>query len=216
MLLKNTRTAAEKNVNLKNLVAKALELAANLNGIYPESVNAVWNNYGKKAEGVTNTNSLKAIVKKCVDDLEALKRIADAPAVTSFNLYINYSKCYEGMQAKATYTDNTGAYFVGGRTSGGGYDKESTAASDVLNNYAIQKLLLDHYQKNANGRGIGYINGRDVFGYGVYINEYSGKPQFFGGVGMESFIHVLENIGFKYRADYSGKHDNRYYFYKEA
>ena len=100
---------------------------------------------------------------------------------------------YEGIQRKATlqyrYIDADGetniAYFEGRRTSGGGYDKESTAVANVLNQSPeFRRLVYKMYEDDMIERGEGIAH------YGE-----AAEPYFAPGVGMNAIIYSLRQMG---------------------
>lgn len=100
---------------------------------------------------------------------------------------------YEGVQCKATlqyrYIDTDGetntAYFEGKRTSGGGYDKVSTAVANVLNRSPeFTRLAYKMFEDDRMERGEGIAH----FGDGA-------EPFYAGGVGMNAIVYSLGQMG---------------------
>ena len=106
---------------------------------------------------------------------------------------VDWRDNHEGPQAKASliyfYVDSNGrqrsAEYEGRRTGGGGYDKASTAISDVLNMSPEFRRLLMYAREN----------GKD-FGYGAHGKAgESYPPEFSWGVGVGSLISTLRGLG---------------------
>lgn len=100
---------------------------------------------------------------------------------------------YEGVQCKATlqyrYIDTDGdtntAFFEGKRTSGGGYDKVSTAVANVLNRSPeFTRLAYKMYEDDRIERG-----------EGVAFYGDATEPFYARGVGMEAIIYSLRQMG---------------------
>lgn len=87
--------------------------------------------------------------------------------------------------------------FSSGSISGCGYDKQSTAVANALNqcNGLLKKL---YKKKNANSR----MKNGDLFGYG---SGYGFLPSFEGGVGVNCYNSILNKIGLKLETITSNK-----------
>jgi len=93
-------------------------------------------------------------------------------------------------------------YFKGSRTSGCGYDKESTAISDALNQCnGLLKLLYKVKNKDVNK------SNRDLIGYG---SGYGLLPSFEGGVGVSCMYRICESINMKFKNIANGKNFDVY------
>ena len=89
--------------------------------------------------------------------------------------------------------------------SGCGYDKESTATAQVLNQ--IRPLLKEMYA----AKEAAQTNQRDCLGYG---SGYCILPSFEGGVGFDCHRIILEKLGYIYDHPASGKTFDVYTFRK--
>ena len=123
-----------------------------------------------------------------------LNAIFNAKEVKCITLSIDWKKSqmwgYNPLAtAKVTYIDNISETFYSDRVSGSGYDKESTAFANSMNqvNGILNKMIRI---KNDN---ISKDN-RDLFGYGTQGDFI---PTFAGGVGVSCYYRVLESIGYK-------------------
>jgi hypothetical protein len=84
-----------------------------------------------------------------------------------------------------------------GSVSGCGYDKLSTAVSNILNQIP-QFLQLMYIVKNKNYKK----SNRECLGYG---SGYGILPTFEGGVGVGCYDRIFTNIGYKFETVSSGK-----------
>lgn len=86
--------------------------------------------------------------------------------------------------------------YCSGSISGCGYDKESTAVANVLNqSNAVLKAFFDKVTPDAKER--------ELFGYGIGI--YEGIATISGGVGVSCYYRNFESIGYKFEKTASGK-----------
>lgn len=86
--------------------------------------------------------------------------------------------------------------YTSGSISGCGYDKESTAVANVLNqSNAVLKTFFDKITPDAKER--------ELFGYGVGI--YEGIATLSGGVGTSCYYKNFESVGYKFEKTASGK-----------
>ena len=86
-----------------------------------------------------------------------------------------------------------------GSISGCGYDKNSTAVANVLNQVPqFKKLLCELKNKPNNYKR----KNNDVFGYG---SGYGIIPSFEGGVGVSCYNAIFNKIGYEFKTISSGK-----------
>jgi hypothetical protein len=86
--------------------------------------------------------------------------------------------------------------FTSGSVGGCGYDKESTAVANALNqSNAVLKAFFDKVTPDAKER--------EIFGYGVGI--YEGIATLSGGVGTSCYYGNFKSIGYKFEKTASGK-----------
>lgn len=92
---------------------------------------------------------------------------------------------------------------VNGTSVGGcGYDKESTAVAQVLNQSPeVMKLLYDAAERQPDKKH------HDALGYG---SGYGILPYFEGGVGVPCFRAIFEKLGYKWEWTASGKNFDVY------
>lgn len=100
-------------------------------------------------------------------------------------------------EIRVCFSDNTCDNYESGRVTGCGYDKESTAVANALNQcnellnalYTIKEAAPE--AKNA-----------DLLGYG---SGYGVLPYFEGGVGVSCYPRIFEKIGLKWESVSHGK-----------
>ena len=131
-----------------------------------------------------------------------LALISDAPSISKINISVEWKRSRTwGSNPTATveiYTENCGFLRAIGKASGCGYDKESAAIAEALNqSTAIQKALIDATE----GGTKTHKNGG--FPYGARVSEWGAT--FSGAVGVESFRSVFEAMGFTWERVASGK-----------
>ncbi len=144
--------------------------------------------------------------------LQEVEEVEQAPEQATFlKLSIDWARSATwGMNPTATLWSN-GEYIEGSSVGGCGYDKESTASAQVLNQCkGVLKLLYAKYDE--------YLQATpeqeqksEFLSYGV--SAYN-LPRFNGGVGINCHINNLERLGFKLQASHSSKYNNYYYFEK--
>lgn len=106
-------------------------------------------------------------------------------------------------EAWATFKDKNGntnsVYVQSGSIGGCGYDKQSTAVADCLNQikqvlkplYLIKDANVDNDNKN-----------HELLGYG---SGYGILPSIEGGVGVSCYNSIFDKIGFQFKTVASGK-----------
>jgi hypothetical protein len=86
-----------------------------------------------------------------------------------------------------------------GSIGGCGYDKESTAVANVLNQIPqFRKLMFELKNKGKNHT----LKNRELFGYG---SGYGILPNFEGGVGVGCYDRIFNAIGYEFKNISSGK-----------
>lgn len=86
-----------------------------------------------------------------------------------------------------------------GSIGGCGYDKQSTAVANVLNQVPqFKKLMFELKNKLSNCKK----SNRELFGYG---SGYGILPNFEGGVGVSCYDRIFNAIGYEFKTVSSGK-----------
>jgi len=86
-----------------------------------------------------------------------------------------------------------------GSIGGCGYDKQSTAVANVLNQIPqFKKLMFELKDKPKNAK----LKNREVFGYG---SGYGILPNFEGGVGVSCYDRIFNAIGYEFKTLSIGK-----------
>ena len=122
-----------------------------------------------------------------------------------------------GCQAKAKiYVKNADGWdsVESGRTSGCGYDKESTATAQALNHFkSIFTIIAEKLEKLPQKEIKAYLtrkkSGREFVGYG--FDFYGGTlGSFSGGVGYSCHDSIILALGFKNDCRHCGTYNNYY------
>lgn len=184
-----------------------------------------WEQYTKgeitreKAVEYATARALKEIDKKTAATLAKLDRVAAAPDLDYISISVDWVRSRTwGYNPHAEISTNAGRY--NGTASGYGYDKESAAIADGLNQCDSVLKALYTLKENGLRAGLsdesktaccGRSNG-EICGYGA---GYGAVPYFEGGVGASCFWSILEKCGFRVRCHYT-KHSNYYSVEKEV
>lgn len=142
--------------------------------------------------------------KKLNTFLERLQTVQSSEDIKSINISINWNRSQTwGNNAAATiearYKNGNFKRFEGGRTSGCGYDKESTAIASGLNQ--INGLLKKMYLIKNQVKNVDQANSV-IFGYGA---GYGLLPSFEGGVGVNCYPDIIKKLGGKWKSITHGK-----------
>ena len=192
-------------------------------GLKDYSTETRWSQYQKgiisrtKAIELATKRALKNIDKETAGKFAKLDRIAAAPDITEISISVDWVKSrIWGYNPHAEIQTASGIYT--GTASGCGYDKESTAIAEALNEsneilkflYTLKEEglragLTDESTTDSSG-----VDNRAICGYGA---GYSVLPYFEGGVGVSCFWKILEKCGFSTKCHYSEK-SNFYYIEK--
>lgn len=173
----------------------------------------------EKAVELATKRALKEIEKDTAAKLARLDRVAAAPDLTFISISVDWVRSRTwGYNPHAEARTNTGVFT--GTASGCGYDKESAAIADALNQcdsvlkalYTLKEEglragLSDKSKTAACGRSNG-----DICGYGA---GYGAIPYFEGGVGASCFWSILKKCGFS-TSCHHGKHSDFYSVSKEG
>ena len=154
----------------------------------------------------------KALEKKDSEMIIRLNAIELAAPVTGVGIVIEWKKSATwGRNPHCEVNDGEGRYT--GKASGCGYDKESAAMAEALNqSNSILRVLCDRKEERLAELGINATN-EDCLGYGA---GYSPIPHFYGGVGVSSFQQIFKNCGYTLHNDHTGNYFDTYSLYKEV
>ena len=128
-----------------------------------------------------------------------LRTAAAAPALRELSVGVEWRKSSTwGNNPTATAHASDGVYT--GTASGCGYDKESAAVADALNQSPAVMRVLYQAAEDAlrDGEKVprfdnGVVHWGDVLGYGA---GYAVLPYFEGGVGVSCFWNIFKRCGF--------------------
>ena len=145
--------------------------------------------------------SLKATEKAIAKDLLKLQTVESAGTFKEITVSIEWKKSQMwGNNPKASAKINTGSsyeYTETGSIGGCGYDKESTAVAQAVNQVnAFLKALYLVKEENIE------TDNRELFGYGA---GYGILPYLEGGVGVSCYSRICEKIGYTFKNTASGK-----------
>ena len=150
-----------------------------------------------KFKACAKTKMLKETKKQLDKELKELEKIENNHKMFN-DLYIQVQckKTNLGYQYKAILSDTTER--IEGRFTGGwGYDKLSSAISEVLNEYLpLKELLYNYKEKYLFENKLTQANNHDIFGYG---SGYGILPYFEGGVGVSSYYKIFNSIGLEFK-----------------
>lgn len=145
--------------------------------------------------------------------LEKLRTAAAAPVLSFLSVDVEWKRnSYWGNNPTATAWADGGT--TTGHASGCGYDKESAAVGEALNQSpAVLRVLYEAAEAALQeGRSFetlssGCVSWREVLGYG---SGYNILPYFEGGVGVSCFWSILSRCGFSCRSSAGGRHFDHY------
>lgn len=131
-----------------------------------------------------------ALINRINAELKKIDKAENAVLPNEVEIQINWAKGSMGaMQAtaKMEWRDQSGYHdLTSVKTRGYGYDKESTAASYVLDGAPFgQKIALEIARLSNPPYGIGGISKTSI-----------SAPYWDGGVGMNSFVRIFEKVGY--------------------
>ena len=150
-----------------------------------------------KFKACAKTKMLKETKKQLDKELKELEKIENNHKIFD-NLYIQVQskKTNLGYQFKATLSD-TIEKIEGSYTGGWGYDKLSSAISEVLNEYLpLKELLYNYKEKYLFENKLLQANNHEILGYG---SGYGILPYFEGGVGVSSYYKIFDSIGLEFK-----------------
>ncbi len=170
----------------------------------------------EKAVELATVRALKKIDKIEKSTLEQLATVAACPAVDWLSISVNWtrSKTWGYNPHAVIMADNA---TTEGNASGCGYDKESAAVAQALNDNpgilrilyeTAEKALKDGYTLSTNGDKWG-----DILGYG---SGYGILPDFEGGVGCSCFRSIFEKCGYTWKTGRSTSTFNGYTVSKDS
>ena len=149
----------------------------------------------EKVQQIAIKKASKEIEKRTAKKIEKVKYIdSTITKMEDINIIVQTKKTNLGYQYKAILATDT-LRIEGKYTGGWGYDKLSTAISEVLNQYnPLIKLMYNYIDDKMWDEGSLTINNHKVLGYG---SGYGILPYFESGVGVSSFYKIFDNLGLK-------------------
>jgi len=140
--------------------------------------------------------------KKHAEFINRIKYVLEAQDVEKVTITIEWKKnrtwgANPTAEARVSFLDGTCSHFTSGSIGGCGYDKESTAIANCVNQ--INGLLKALYLKKDKKAK---LTNREVFGYGA---GYGILPNIEGGVGVSCYPEIFKKIGFEFKGVTHGK-----------
>jgi len=169
---------------------------------------------GKQKDVFNSVKELKEYLKKRLE-LRTSKKLESLEKQLSFNdnlqeiesLTINVEwkkSSMWGMNPTAEAYINGIGRVSSGSIGGCGYDKQSTAVANVLNQAPqFKKIMCELKNKLSNCKK----QNRELFGYG---SGYGIIPSFEGGVGVNCYDRIFNSIGYEFKTVSSGKNFDVY------
>jgi hypothetical protein len=140
----------------------------------------------------------KHTFKKLQKTFQLLEFNENLPQIEKLVITVEWKKSSMwGMNPNAeTYVNGVGR-ISSGSIGGCGYDKQSTAVANVLNQIPqFKKLLFAVKDKKVK------LKNHEMFGYG---SGYGILPSFESGVGVSCYDKIFNKIGYKFETISSGK-----------
>lgn len=140
-----------------------------------------------------------ARMDKQIQRIETIKNAKDFDKIV-INVEYKRSRMWgynPNAEARVSFADGMCEYFNSGSIGGCGYDKQSTAVANCLNQ--VNGLLKALYIKRDKQMKKEL---RETFGYG---SGYGILPRIEGGVGVSCYNRIMENIGYTFQTLSSGK-----------
>lgn len=194
-------------------------------GLKEYSTETRWTQYSRgkitreKAVELATKRALKEIEKETAAQLDKLDRVAQAADLTFISISVDWVRSRTwGYNPHAEAHTNTGLY--SGTASGCGYDKESAAIAEALNQcdsvlkalYTLKEKGLRAGKSDKSKTASGGRSNGEICGYGA---GYGVIPYFECGVGVSCFWSILEKCGYK-TSGHHGKHSDYYSVEKEV
>lgn len=150
-----------------------------------------------KFKACAKTKMLKETKKQLDKELKELEKVENNHKIfDTLYIQIQSKNTNLGYQFKATLSDTT-EKIEGSYTGGWGYDKLSSAISEVLNEYLpLKELLYNYKEKYLFENKLLQANNHEIFGYG---SGYGILPYFEGGVGVSSYYKIFNTIGLEFK-----------------
>lgn len=184
-------------------------------GLEQYSTAARWNAY--KAGRLTRDKAVEYASKRAAAEVERwratqlskLHAAEAAPALNFVSISVEWKRS-STWGANPTATTGSNYTTATGKASGCGYDKESAAIAEALNQDPAVMRELYALADQALAEGVSY---REFIGYG---SGYNIVPYFEGGVGSSCFWSIFKRMGFTVRCAGSGKMFDCYTVEKEV
>ena len=150
-----------------------------------------------KFKACAKTKMLKETKKQLDNELKELEKVENNHKIfDTLYIQVQCKKTNLGYQYKAILSDSI-EKIEGKYTGGWGYDKLSSAISEVLNEYLpLKELLYNYKEKYLFDNKLIQADNHEIFGYG---SGYVILPYFEGGVGVSSYYKIFNTIGLEFK-----------------
>lgn len=150
----------------------------------------------EKAIELAIARALKEVDKDEAEEMQKIEAVSKAREMDYINISVEWHKSRTWGSCPRVEVRTNDGYFTGS-ASGCGYNKESAAVAQALNQSAsVLKALYEVKEQSIEK------NSHDVLGYG---SGYGIRPYFEGGVGISCFRSIFERLGYKWETTASGK-----------
>ena len=195
------------------------EEKADIINCYGTNLTIVKYKSGELEEEKAYTRALKRAInennKYLQKAFEKIEMAENAETLTYIRINVDWVRNRTwGRNPKVELWTNQGYYT--GSASGCGYDKESAALAEALNQsaevkkalYTLAEKMLEESGENAHMNEYAHTSWRNSIGYG---SGYSILPYFEGGVGVNCFAHIFEKMGYNWENTGTGNTWDCYY-----
>lgn len=141
----------------------------------------------------------KATTKKIIEADKKLLFNENLSSIEELTINVEWKKSstWGSNPTAEAYVNGVGRV-SSGSIGGCGYDKQSTAVANVLNQVPqFKKLLFEYKNKPKNFK----LSNHEIFGYG---SGYGVLPSFKGGVGVNCYNQIFNKIGYEFKTVSSG------------
>ena len=166
-----------------------------------------------RAVELAKKRAAKKYEKEAAEEVAKFEAVEAAPDIISLSINVEWHRSSVwgyNPAVEVTARDAAGHYFrTYGSASGCGYDKESAATAEALNQ--IDGLLKALYKIKNKAMKNGPTTSHDCITYGA---GYGVRPYFEGGVGFGCHEHIINLAGLKTINRVSGNTYSNYFFAK--
>ncbi len=204
---KNRLQGFATNLNECNTIEEVLKQWRFTDLLPKGKKNFTWESIGQLKAYLVDRKA-KNSNKQLAKDLQHLTDISNAGELREVQISVEWKKnrTWGSNPTAEAQISGKNCYnrYSSGSIGGCGYDKESTAVANALNQSNAFLKLLYTFKENQEFEG---KTNQDIFGYG---SGYGILPRLEGGVGVSCYPRIFEKIGFKWSQVGNGKMYNAY------